>query len=112
MDYWENLLKLVRENKIIIDREKGSRHPRFRDVIYPLNYGFLSGTTTIDGSGIDIFVGSNNSNTIQGILCTVDNLKKDAEIKILYNCNEEEIIIALEFLNKGYMRSIFIKSPL
>jgi inorganic pyrophosphatase len=112
MNYWETLLKFIKENEIIIDRPIGSRHPNFKDIVYPLNYGYLLNTTAIDGSGIDIFIGSQKDNLIQGIICTVDDKKKDAEIKIMYNCSEEEIITALDFLNKGWMRSIFIKNPM
>ena len=112
MNYWETLHNFVQENKIIIDRPKGSTHPRFSYVIYPLDYGYLENTSTIDGAGIDIFIGSLDNNIIQGILCSVDGLKKDAEIKILYKCKTDEIQMALDFLNKGWMRSIFIQNPM
>jgi inorganic pyrophosphatase len=108
MKYWDALDRLVREHAIVIDRRKGSAHPRYPAVIYPLDYGFLAHTTTIDGGGIDIFVGSLSSNLIQGIVCTVDSLKNDAEVKIMYNCTEAEIATALEFLNNGCMSALFV----
>lgn len=108
MKYWDALEKLVREHKIIIDRKKGSAHPKHPSMIFPLDYGYLLNTTTIDGGGIDIFVGSLTYNNIQGIICTVDSLKKDAEIKIMYNCTLSEIEDTLDFLNSCYMSAIFI----
>ena len=111
MDYWMTLQKFVKENKICIDRPKGSCHPVYNEVIYPFNYGYLSGTTAMDGSGIDIFVGSMSGNRINGIICTADDLKKDAEIKIIYDCSDEEINTVLQFMNKGHMRGIFVKNP-
>ncbi len=108
MKYWESLDRLVHDHDIVIDRKKSSAHPRYPNIIYPLDYGYLSNTTTIDGNGIDIFVGSRSDNKIQGIICTVDRLKNDAEIKIMYNCTESEISIAVKFLNNGYMSALFV----
>jgi inorganic pyrophosphatase len=108
--YWDALKRLVQEHKIIIDRPKGSAHPKYPTIIYPIAYGYLENTTTVDGNGIDIFVGSLGSNTIQGIICTVDLLKHDAEIKILYNCTSDEIQSALVLLNGKYMSAMFVAS--
>jgi inorganic pyrophosphatase len=106
--YWDALADLVNEHEIVIDRPKGSAHPKYPDVIYKVDYGYLDGTTTIDGGGIDIFVGEMSMNKIQGIMCTVDTLKNDTEIKIIYNCNSIEIKAIYNFLNSGYMKAIFI----
>jgi inorganic pyrophosphatase len=40
---------------VIIDRPLGSRHPRHPDLVYPLNYGFLPGTTSGDGMPVDAY---------------------------------------------------------
>ena len=77
--------------------------------IYLVDYGYLKDTTAMDGGGIDIFVGTNRDKRVEGILCTVDTLKKDAEVKIMYGCNEEEIEAALRVLNEKYMRAIYLK---
>ncbi len=108
--YWEALGRLVKDHQIVIDRRKGNSHPRYSEMIYPLDYGYLERTTTVDGGGIDIFVGSLCSNIIQGIICTVDSKKNDAEIKIMYNCTECEIRSALEFLNGKCMSAIFVEN--
>ncbi|MCK5199462.1 MAG: hypothetical protein KAR21_13980 [Spirochaetales bacterium] len=108
--YWESLNKLVQRHKIIIDRRKGNAHPKYPEIIYPVDYGYLDKTTAIDGNGIDIFVGSLDSNIIQGIICTVDSLKNDTEIKIMYNCSENEIQSALALLNGKYISAIFMEN--
>ena len=89
MDYWECLEELVKEHEIIIERFKGKSHPKYPDFIYPVDYGYLKDTTAIDGGGIDIFVGMNKDKKVEGIICTVDTLKNDVEVKIMYGCNEE-----------------------
>ncbi len=108
MKYWDSLDELVRGHKIVIDRKKASSHPRYPSVIYPIDYGFLENTTTVDDGGIDIFVGSLASNCIQGVICTIDRYKNDAEIKIMYNCSNEDIDAALKFLNEGPMSAIYV----
>ncbi len=35
-EFWDKCQKLVDESEIIIDRPKGSRHPRFYEAVYPL----------------------------------------------------------------------------
>mgnify|MGYP007063189393 CR=1 FL=1 len=44
----------------------------------------------MDREGIDIWAGSDPTAGIDAILCTVDLLKRDSEIKILLDCTEEE----------------------
>jgi predicted acetyltransferase len=48
-DFWQALDKLVSDSEIVIDRPKGSAHPRYPEFIYPLEYGYLKGTTAMDG---------------------------------------------------------------
>jgi len=89
--FWSHLDQLVSEHRLEIDRPKGSPHPRFPDSIYPQDYGYLEGTTSGDGHGIDIWRGTKAPEKVQAIICTVDLLKSDAEIKIIHGCTEEEI---------------------
>jgi len=109
MDYWEYLEELVKNHEIIIERFKGKPHPKYPDFIYPVDYGYLKDTKTVDGGGIDIFVGSKKNKRVEGIICTVDLLKNDTEVKIMYECDEEEIKEALRVLNDKYMRAIHLK---
>lgn len=98
--FWTLLDRLVSESKIVIDRPKGSVHPRFSDFIYRVDYGYLDGTSSQDGHGIDIWVGSNAEKKIEAVICIVDIMKKDSEIKILYGCSEEEMNIVYETHNE------------
>ena len=87
--FWQALDKLVAESKIIIDRPKDSPHPKYPSFIYPVDYGYLDCTTSMDGGGIDIWKGTNGE-SVDAIICTVDLLKRDSEIKILIGCSEDE----------------------
>jgi len=45
--FWQTFDRLILESEIVIDRPKSSAHPRYPDFIYPLDYGYLKGTTTL-----------------------------------------------------------------
>ena len=107
--YWSALEELVASSRIVIDRPKGKAHPRYPEKIYPLDYGYLEGTTTVDGGGIDVWIGEGGVGKVQGIQCTIDLFKRDAEIKILMGCTEEEFGIIDEFLNQHFMRAITVR---
>ncbi len=99
MKFWESFDLLVKASEIFIDRPKETAHPRFSNIIYPLDYGYLKGTTAGDGDGIDIWIGSLSTNQVTGIVVTVDLYKKDAEQKILFNCTDKEMETIASFHN-------------
>jgi inorganic pyrophosphatase len=108
-NFWQALHKLVSESKIIIDRRRGSKHPKYPKFIYPLDYGYLEKTTAMDGGGIDVWKGS-DGDYVDAVICTIDLLKKDSEIKILVGCNEEEKRLALQSQNDSeHMKGILIR---
>ena len=109
MRFWENLDKLVQENTLIIDRPKNSAHPRYPDSIYPVDYGYLEGTHSGDGHGIDVWRGTLPDNTVQAFLVTVDMIKKDSEIKLVVGCTEEEINLLYPYTKSYSMASIIVK---
>jgi inorganic pyrophosphatase len=110
-DFWNYLDRLVAKSKIVIDRPKGSGHPREADLIYPLDYGYLEGTSSADGGGIDVWRGSRKTCELSAVIMTVDLQKRDSEIKILLGCTETEIQIILDFHNNDKMRATLVRRP-
>lgn len=108
MAYWHALDELVATSEIIIDRSKGSGHPRVPAMIYPLDYGHLKDTSSDDGSEIDCWIGSLPERTVTGVVFTVDLLKRDMEGKILLGCTAEEMQIILAFHNGGPMSALLL----
>ena len=102
-EFWNYIDRLLSSSQVVIDRPKDSAHPEFEDMIYPVDYGYLAGTTSSDGAGIDVWRGSGDMQQVSGIVCTVDLLKRDAEIKILLGCSEDEMATIVDFLNSEYM---------
>ena len=109
-DFWLALDSLVSSGKLVIDRPKGTLHPRFSDIKYTVDYGYIENTTSMDGEGIDVWLGSLPERAIEAIICTVDLMKKDSEIKLLLGCTEKEINEIYEFHNKtNFMKGILIR---
>ncbi len=107
--FWQALDELVSSSEIVIDRPKGSAHPKYPDFIYRLDYGYLSNTSSMDGGGIDVWVGTGKKQ-VNAVICIVDLLKRDSEIKILIGCNDAEIEIVYQTHNESeYMKGILVK---
>lgn len=109
-EFWEAVDKLIGQSKIVIDRPKHSAHPKYPDCIYPVDYGYLAGTSSMDGDGIDLWLGSSRKQHADAIICTIDLVKRDSEIKLLIGCTAEEKQTILEFHNDSeYMKGIIIE---
>ncbi len=94
-NFWAKADELVASSEIFIDRPKGSSHPKWHHIIYPMDYGYLEGTTAMDGGGIDVWRGSLPDRRVTGCIVTVDVGKRDAEVKLLVGCTSEEAQLAL-----------------
>ena len=115
--FWRFMTELIHSDSLVIDRPRGSSHPRYPAVIYPLDYGYLDNTTASDGGGIDVWLGSLNTvmndphvQTLTGILCTFDTLKRDAEMKLLVDCNAEDVQVIRDFHKD--MHTLYIPNPM
>lgn len=97
VSFWAALDALVGGAEIVVDRPRGSRHPDFPEFVYELDYGYLRETTSADGEGIDVWIGSDPRRRVTGALCTVDLAKRDTELKILLGCTAEECEIIRRF---------------
>jgi len=110
MDFWTRLDGLIASKEIVIDRPKGSSHPRFPEIVYPLDYGYLNDTSGGDGNEIDVWRGSIKDEALMAVVCTVDTLKNDTELKLLIGCTESEMEIVDRFHNDNeYMSGIIIR---
>lgn len=108
-DFWSALETLVASSEIVIDRPKGSSHPQYPDFIYKVDYGYLKNTSSMDGAGIDVWVGTVQDKPIDAIMCIVDLMKRDSEIKILIGCTEKEKQIVYETHNQTpFMKGVLI----
>lgn len=97
--FWRRLDELLASKNIVIDRPKGSHHPRFNEIVYKLDYGYLDGTSSNDGEGVDVWLGSDVERALDAVICTVDLDRGDAEMKLMVGCSEEEKAYIEDFYN-------------
>jgi len=95
---WTGWEALIEQRGITIDRPRHYPHPRYPEIIYPLDYGYVNGTLGTDGQGLDVFVGTAAVGLVGAIL-TTDHRQHDREIKLLYRCAPAEIYTAHGFIN-------------
>lgn len=94
---------------MVVDRPRNTVHYKYSNLVYPVDYGYLSDTTGSDQAPIDVFKGSQKSNQVGAIVVSADILKKDCEVKLLIGCSEEEEHEVLAFLNQTeFQKAIMI----
>jgi inorganic pyrophosphatase len=110
-NFWLALDQLIATSGITLDRPKGSAHPRYPDLIYPVDYGYLENTQAMDGGGVDVWVGSLPGRGLTAVICTVDLRKRDAELKLLLGCTADEQRAILAVHNRHYQAGLLVERP-
>jgi len=111
ISFWAYLDELIASSELIVDRPRNSQHPRYLENIYPLDYGYLEGANTLDGYGLDIWLGSIPERELSSLVLTVDLMKRVSEIKLLLGCTPEETQTVLEFHNMGTSSTFLVPRP-
>ncbi len=107
--FWVLADELVAASEIVIDRRRGSAHPRMPQIVYPLDYGYLAKTRAMDGDGVDVWRGSLASPCVTAAIVTVDVFKRDAEVKLLIGCTPDEVQLALATHNQQSQAGLLIR---
>ncbi len=103
--FWQKIDSLVLSTNVIIYQEKGSHHPKYLNMVYPVNYGYLE-----DTDAIKVFKGSVKRSTPDAIMIVGDILKRDLEVKLLWGCSSEEEEEILRFINQtDYQKGILVR---
>ncbi|MBO5252398.1 MAG: inorganic pyrophosphatase [Clostridia bacterium] len=98
-----------------MDRPLGSAHPRYPDMIYPVNYGYVPGLIAGDNAEQDVYVlgPTEPLESFDGVVIAVIHRFDDCEDKWvaaektgLYS--EEEIRQILRFQEKYYISEILM----
>ena len=107
--FWEAIDELCRSARHVVDRPAGTSHPRYPHWIYPLDYGYLDGTTGGDGHGIDVWFGSAEDHATTAIACSVDPHKRDSEVKYLWRCTPVEVEMVTRFYADQPMKVLVVQ---
>jgi inorganic pyrophosphatase len=112
MEYSNIIGKIV---KVIIDRPLGTYHPKHKDVLYPVNYGYIAGIMAADGEEQDAYVLGINKplEEFSGMVIAIIHRYDDVEDKwvvapVGLTFTEEEIMKQVEFQEKYFKTSIIM----
>jgi inorganic pyrophosphatase len=110
--FWDAADHLLATSELVVERPLGSRHPRFDDIVYPLDYGHLTNTTGGDGAEVDMWLGSlPGAQRIVGACMTIDRHKRDAEVTLLVHCSPEEVAVIVAFFESNNVGVVHIARP-
>ena len=56
MEKWMRSEMLGKVVKVIVDRPLGTYHPKYKDLFYSVNYGYVEGIITADGEEQDAYI--------------------------------------------------------
>ena len=104
---------LNKEVDLVIDREVGSRHPKFENIVYPINYGYIPNTKNDDGDEIDVYVLGTEKplKTYRGKVVAIIHRLNDDDDKLIVTANnyqptDDEIEEETEFQEKYFKHKI------
>ncbi len=110
-DYSDVIEKSV---KGTIDRPLNSAHPRHKEMIYPINYGYVDGVFAGDGAEQDVYVFGTDKplETFEGKIIGVYHRLNDVEDKWIValddkSYSDQEILGAIEFQEQYYMGELY-----
>jgi inorganic pyrophosphatase len=108
--FWQKIDTLYFSNRLVIAREKGSSHPKYHNLIYPVDYGYLEDTQIEQSEGIAVYKGSGSDYMVTTLVVAADILKKEIDVKLLVGCSPSEEEDILRFLNQtDFQKSVLVR---
>lgn len=101
-----------------VDRPLGSCHPKYKDMVYPINYGYIEGITAPDGEEQDAYILGVNEpvNEYTGKITAIIHRFNDIEDKLVVvpldmDFTAEEIMEQTAFQEKYFQSEIRMQIP-
>lgn len=99
---------------VTVDRPLGSRHPRHKELVYPINYGYVKGFTAGDSEDQDAYILGVDTpvRTFTGTVIAIVHRLDDAEDKWVVapeklTFTENEIAERISFQERYFRTQIF-----
>lgn len=103
--FWQKIDSLSLSTNLVINQARGSRHPQYHNMVYPVDYGYLA-----DVDSVKVYKGSDKRLTVDAVMIVADILKRDLEVKLLWGCTAEEELEILRFINQtDYQKGILVR---
>ena len=100
---------------VIVDRKMGSTHPKYKDMIYPVNYGYVPDAFAPDGEEQDAYIlGVDRPvSHFEGVVIAVIHRLDDNEDKWVVasegmHFSKDEIVRATAFTEKYFKTELYM----
>ena len=100
---------------VTVDRPLGSYHPEYKDMYYPINYGFVKGITAPDGEEQDAYILGVDKpvKEFSGRIIAIVRRSDDVEEKWVVcpdgmSFTKDEIMSQIQFQEKYYQSEIIM----
>ena len=108
--YLESLKRLLgKEVTVKVDRALGSAHPKYPDLIYPINYGYIESMIAPDGDPQDAYIlgVAEAVDSLCGVVLAIIVRRNDVESKLIVapkgmSFSDEEILAAVDFQERYF----------
>lgn len=108
--FWQKLDTLILSLDYKLIRSQGDIHPQYPNLVYPMEYGYLTDPDKEDSIVTRAFRGSLPNKRCDAIIVGIDILQKGMDIKCLIGCSEQEQMACLEFLNQtAFQKTVLIR---
>lgn len=101
--------------KVIVDRQLGTYHPKYKNIFYTVNYGYIEGIIAPDGEEQDAYILGIDKplKEFTGVVVAVIHRLNDVEDKWVVapesvNFTKEEIMKKVEFQEKYFKIEILM----
>lgn len=110
MDLFQLLGKSV---TVIVDRPLGTTHPNHKDIIYPVNYGYIENLFAGDGEEQDAYIlgVDEKLDTFSGTVIAIIHRLDDVEDKLVVAPNNM-IFTSKEIMEKVYFQEQYFKTEI
>ena len=99
--------------KGIVDRPIGSHHPKYKDIVYPINYGYVEGIIAADGEEQDVYILGTDKpiERFEGKVIAIYHRIDDIEDKWIVSVDDKDYSDS-EILRKIHFQEKFFKGHL
>ena len=110
MDLFQLLGKSV---VVIVDRPLGTTHPNHKDIIYPVNYGYIENLFAGDGEEQDAYIlgVDERVDTFRGTVIAIIHRLDDVEDKLVVAPNNMKFT-SKEIMEKVYFQEQYFKTEI
>ena len=100
--------------KVLVDRPLGSCHPTYKNIVYPVNYGYIPNTISGDGEELDAYVLGEHKplETFKGKVVAIIHRTNDDDDKLVVmaenrNYTDDQIRALTEFQEQWFESDIW-----